>query len=405
MSTVVMRGAAETRRSWRRSALWSRGFRPFFLIAALWAAAAMAIWPSFFMGEIGMPTAFSPVDWHVHEMIFGYGEAVVAGFLLTAIPNWTGRLPVAGLPLMLLCALWALGRVSVFTSAKLGAVPAAGLDALFLIAFAAVAGREVIAARNVRNLKVVALVLVLALANIAFHAESMLAGTAFYASRAGLAVLVLLILVIGGRVVPSFTHNWLVKRGATALPIPFAKADAVVMVLSALVLGLWVGLPDDARVGGCLLAAGAANLWRLSRWRGWATRPEPLVLVLHIGFLFASLGFIFAAIHALAPEHISRAAGIHVWAVGAVGTMTLAMMTRATLGHSGQKLAASKPTQAVYLAVVVAALARLAMECLPALALPLMIVAALAWVTAFGGFLLFYSGLLTRPAGRADHSR
>jgi uncharacterized protein involved in response to NO len=402
---IRVRRAAEARRAWRDAALWSRGFRPFFLFAAFWALAAMAIWPPFFTGEVEIPTAFAPVDWHVHEMIFGYGAAVVAGFLLTAIPNWTGRLPVAGPPLMLLCALWALGRVAVFASAKLGAIPAAALDASFLIAFGGLTAREVIAGRNVRNVKVVALILVLALANIAFHAEALLAGAASYASRAGLAVLVLLILVIGGRVVPSFTHNWLVKRGATLLPKPFARADVVVMGLSALALALWVALPDEALVGVCLLAAGIANLWRLSRWRGWATGSERLVLVLHVGFLFAALGFVFAAIHALSPDHISRAAGIHVWAVGAVGTMTLAMMTRATLGHTGQQLIASTTTQAIYLAVIVAAVARLGMECLPDFALPLMLAAALAWIAAFGGFLLFYARLLARPVGRPGQRR
>ena len=258
-----------------------------------------------------------------------------------------------------------------------------------------------IAGRNLRNVKVVALVLVLALANIGFHAEAVLTGTASYASRAGLAVLVLLILLIGGRVVPSFTHNWLAKRGAAALPVPFARADAVVMALSVVALGLWVGLPDEVPTGACLLAAGAANLWRLSRWRGFATRSERLVLVLHVGFLFASLGFVVAAVHALVPQHLSLAAGIHVWAVGAVGSMTLAMMTRATLGHAGQQLTASWGTQAIYLAVIVAALVRLAMECLPDLTLPLMVVAALAWIAAFGGFLLFYAALLVRPVGRA----
>ena len=210
-------------------------------------------------------------------------------------------------------------------------------------------------------------------------------------------MLVLLILLIGGRVVPSFTHNWLVKRGAATFPVPFGRADAAVMVLSALALGLWVGLPDEAPTGVGLLAAAAANLWRLSRWRGFATRPERLVLILHVGFLFAALGFVFAAVHALLPQHLSLAAGIHVWAVGSVGTMTLAMMTRATLGHAGQELAASKGTQAVYLAVAVAAAARVAMECLPSLALPLLCASALAWIAAFAGFLALYARLLIRP--------
>jgi uncharacterized protein involved in response to NO len=123
--------------------LWSRGFRPFFLGAALWAVAAIAIWLPFFTGEIAIPTAFSPVVWHIHEMIYGYGAAVIAGFLLTAIPNWTGRLPLAGWPLGLLSGLWAVGRGAVFFSATVARVPAALVDAAFLLLFAALAAREV----------------------------------------------------------------------------------------------------------------------------------------------------------------------------------------------------------------------------------------------------------------------
>jgi uncharacterized protein involved in response to NO len=144
---------------------------------------------------------------------------------------------------------------------------------------------------------------------------------------------------------------------------------------------------------------GAEHFWRLSRWRGLATRSDALVVILHVGFLLAALGFLVAGAHALAPNHVTLAAGIHVWAVGAVGTMTLAMMTRATLGHTGQELAASRGSQVVYLAILIAAGARLAMECLPGLALPLMGLAALAWMFAFAGFLVLYAPLLTRPLG------
>ncbi|MGH6643858.1 MAG: NnrS family protein, partial [Bradyrhizobium sp.] len=185
-----MKRTAETQRSWKGAAVWSRGFRPFFLFAALWAIAAIAIWPPFFTGEIEVPTAFSPVDWHVHEMIYGYGAAVVGGFLLTAIPNWTGRLPVAGRPLALLLALWAIGRIAVFFSAEIDPVPAALLDVAFLAVFAAVVGREVVAGKSRRNVKVAILVLMLASANAAFHVEAAMTGAATISARAGLAVIV-----------------------------------------------------------------------------------------------------------------------------------------------------------------------------------------------------------------------
>ena len=395
-----MKRTAETQRAWKGAAVWSRGFRPLFLAAGLWAVIAMAIWAPYFSGEVSVPTAFSPIDWHIHEMIYGYGSAVVAGFLLTAIPNWTSRLPVAGRPLALLCALWALGRGAVFVSEIIGRAPAAVCDTLFLIVFAGVVGREVIAARNLRNLKVVILVLVLAAANVGFHVEAARAGTAPISARIGLAILVFLILLIGGRVVPSFTHNWLAKRAIAARPVSMGRSDGLVMALSGLALTLWVALPDLPVVGAVLVAAGAANLWRLSRWRGWATRSDRLVLILHLGFFFAGLGFIIVGAAPLLPDFVPAAAGLHVWAVGAVGTMTLAMMTRTTLGHTGRDLQASMGTQAIYLAIIVAMGARVAMTLTPTYALSLMNVAAFAWIVAFLGFVAHYGPMLVRP--RAD---
>lgn len=395
-----MTRTAETQRLWKGRALWSRGFRPFFLAASLWAMAAIAIWPPFFTGEIEIPTAFSARDWHVHEMIYGYGSAVVAGFLLTAIPNWTGRLPVAGWPLILLCALWAIGRVAVGLSGAIGLVSAALLDCAFLLVFAAVVMREVIAGKNKRNFKVVVLVLLLAIANTGFHIEAATTGMATISARAGLAIIVFLILLIGGRVVPSFTHNWLAKRGIAERPVPFGKPDGIVMVLSACALLLWIDDPDRYWTGGFLLIAGAANLWRLFRWRGWAARSDLLVLVLHAGFFFAALGFLFAGVQAFEAEIVPSAVGVHIWAIGAIGTMTLAMMTRATLGHTGRELAASKATQLVYLAVIAAMSGRIAMEFLPSFALPLLCAAAIAWIAAFAGFVVIYGPMLVGSSAR-----
>jgi len=395
---IEIAATGERRRAWSGPALWTRGFRPFFLAAGVWAVLAVAVWPPLFTGAVELPTAFAAIDWHVHELIFGYGAAVVTGFLLTAIPNWTGRLPVAGWPLAGLAVLWALGRAAVFGSAMIGPVGAAALDAAFLLAFAAVIAREVLAGRNWRNLKVVALVLVLAAANLGFHAEAVTLGRASVSGRLGIAVLVLLILLIGGRVVPSFTQNWLARRGAARKPVAFNRNDAVVMALSALALALWVAAPEGAPTGLALLAAGLGNLWRLSRWRGAATVSDRLVLVLHVGFFCAAAGFPVAALHALAPDVVGFAVGLHVWAIGAIGTMTLAMMTRATLGHSGRALAASPGTQAVYLAVLLALAARLGMELWPAHAVPLLYVAAAFWVAAFLGFVAIHLPMLARAA-------
>ena len=391
--------SADAARTWRDVALLSRGFRPFFLGAGVWALVGMALWPAVFSGVVTIPTAFSAVDWHAHEMIFGYGSAVVAGFLLTAIPNWTGRLPVAGVPLAALAALWAAGRIAVFASAPIGRTAAAVVDVGFLIVFAALVAREVVAGKNWRNLKVAVLVLALALANVAFHVEDAREGLAEFSIRGALGLIVMLILLVGGRVIPSFTGNWIARMGAGARPVPFGRPDGVVLALSGFALLAWVAEPEGIVTSVLALAAGATNLWRLSRWRGLAARSDALVLVLHAGYLLAALGFVAVGASALWPARIPYAVGVHVWAVGAIGVMTLAMMTRATLGHTGRALVASKTTVFAYGCIVAALLVRLATAMLPDLALPLMHVAACVWILAFVAFLLAYAPMLIRRSG------
>lgn len=391
-----MARTAQTQRSYQGPGLWSRGFRPFFLAAGLWAGLAIAIWPAVFLGELRLPTAFAPVEWHVHEMLFGYGAAVVAGFLLTAIPNWTGRLPVAGRALMLLVGLWYAGRVAVLVSGVIGWGAALAVDGAFLLAFTLIAGREVIAGRNWRNAKVVGIVLALAAANIGFHLEAWATCAAPYATRAGIGLIVFLILLVGGRVVPSFTHNWLAKQGIAERPVPFGRGDGVVMILSALALLGWIITPENHLAGALLLAAGLANLWRLTRWQGWRTTSDPLVLVLHGGFALAAAGFLATGGHALAPDHLPSAFGLHVWAIGAIGGMTLAIMTRATLGHTGQALRASPPTVALYICVLVSLLLRAGAIFSSSYFVMLLGLSAVFWVIAFLLFLASYGPMLCR---------
>jgi len=397
----TMKRSAEIQRGWKGPALLGQGFRPFFLLAAIFAALAIAIWPAFFRGEIEVSTAFAPVDWHVHEMIFGYGAAVVAGFLLTAVPNWTGRLPVAGWPLGLLAALWIAGRAAVFASGIIGATAAATIDMLVLVTFAAVLAREVLAGRNWRNAKVVALVALLALANGGFHLEAATAGGASVAIRAGISIIIFLILLIGGRIVPSFTRNWLAKKNAATLPVPFGKPDAVIMMISSAALLLWIFQPHPVWTGTALIAAGILNLWRLKRWSGWTARSDGLVLVLHVGFFLTAIGFLFTGAASLWPDQLPPGAALHVWAVGGIGTMTLAVMTRATLGHSGRKLVASRATLLIYSAVVAATALRVAAVFVPHLAMPLIDAAATAWIVAFAGFALIYGLMLVRGSDRS----
>ena len=381
-------------------ALFSNGFRPFFLLGAIYAGLAVLVWMPVFAGELTLLTAFAPRDWHVHEMLYGYVPAVVTGFLLTAIPNWSGRLPLQGTPLIVLLLVWIAGRAAVTFSAVIGWLPAAAIDGAFLVLVGAAATREIVSGGNWGNLRVVSLVAVFATGNVAFHLEAHVSGAADYSTRVGLAAVVMMIGLIGGRVVPSFTRNWLVRQNPGRLPAPFGRFDAVTIAASAATLALWVALPNAPVTGAVLLGAGVLHLVRLSRWAGDRTLRDRLVLILHLGYAFIPLGFLLTG--AAAFGFVAPAAGVHAWAGGAVGTMTLAVMTRASLGHTGHALQASWGTQAIYAAIVIAALTRVAAALLPAQAYGLLALAALLWSAAFLGFGAIYGPIVMRgrtPSG------
>lgn len=366
-------------------ALFRQGFRPFFLAAGLWALAMVALWLPVYLGEVELPTRFGPVAWHAHEMLFGYALAAVAGFLLTAVPNWTGRLPVAGARLAGLAALWLAGRVAITCSAWLPAWLVAVADLALPVALLTVALREIVAGRNWRNLPVVAALAGLALASGLDHAEAndWLAADG-HGVRLAIAILVLLISLIGGRVVPSFTRNWLHKRGAASLPASFGVFDRIALAATVLALAAWVLAPDAAVTGVALLVAGAVALLRLARWRGQATGAEPLVWSLHLGFAWVPIGL--ALTGAAALFDLPTAAGIHALTAGAIGGMTLAVMSRAIRGHTGQPLTADRWAAAMYLLVAGAAIARVAAPFATDRYVDVLVVSALAWCAAFALF-------------------
>lgn len=400
-----MTTTAEQMRSWRGPAILTYGFRPFFFGAATWAALAMALWVPMLSGQVSLPTAFDPVSWHAHEFLFGYLGAVIAGFLLTAVPNWTGRLPIVGWRLGLLALLWLAGRVAVAVSSHLPVGVAATVDLAFPVVLAVAIGREIVAGKNWRNLIVLAMLAVFALGNGLYHWE---AGRGDYAAqgyglRLGLAAGVMMIAVIGGRIVPSFTRNWLVRRGPGRLPVaPMQGFDKVALLALLAALLLWVALPIWTGTGLMLALAGVLHVIRLARWAGYRTAAEPMVLVLHAGYAFLPLGALALSAEILMPGLLGMAAAQHLWMGGAVGLMTLAVMTRATLGHTGQDLHAGPGTVVIYLALVTAMLARVAAGVWSDEAGLLHSIAGLAWIGAFGGYALVYGRLLLRlpPAKR-----
>jgi uncharacterized protein involved in response to NO len=375
-------------------ALLSYGFRPFFLFGALYAAVAVLAWLPLLNGEISLPSAFTPRDWHVHEMIYGYVSAVVTGFLLTAIPNWTGRLPIQGGRLLTLLLVWAAGRLTVLFSAYIGWMAAAIIDCSFLLLVCAACLREIVAGRNWRNLKVLLPVSLLFASNLFFHVEAGVRGTAEYGARLGLAALLLLIMLIGGRVIPSFTRNWLTRENPGRLPVSFATFDAVTIAFSAGTLALWIARPIGVATSLLLAIAGVLQFVRLSRWAGDRTTADRLVLVLHVAYAFLPVGFVLSALAALG--RVAPGAGIHAWTAGAIGLMTLAMMTRATLGHTGHALVASWATQGVYAAAIAATLCRICAALHPAWADVLLVPAGIFWIAAFAGYVTIFSPMLLK---------
>jgi uncharacterized protein involved in response to NO len=381
-------------RSYAGPALLSYGFRPFFLFGSIYAGLAVLLWLPMFYGEIAISTAFVPRDWHAHEMLFGYVTAVITGFLLTAIPNWTGRLPIQGAPLLLLVAVWVAGRLAVTFSAFIGWFPAAAIDVAFLVLIAAAAAREMLAARKWGNLQVCVILTVLIAANVTFHVEAHVRGTADDGMRLGLAAIIMLMLIIGGRIVPSFTRNWLARENPGRLPVPFGRFDVVSLVLSGAGLVLWIAWPTAWTTAVALLAVGVLQAVRLARWAGERSLRDRLVLVLHLAYAFVPVGFVFTGLAAI--DLMPASAGIHAWTVGAIGTMTLAVMTRATLGHTGHALRASIMTQLIYLAVLAAALTRIGAAIAPHRSNVLLPLSALLWAAAFLSFGASYAPILLR---------
>jgi uncharacterized protein involved in response to NO len=370
----------------------SAGFRPFFLLGAVWAAIAVPMWLAAYVHGYAPPGALPAMLWHAHEMIFGYGLAAVTGFLLTAIPNWTGRLPIAGVPLAALAALWVAGRVAMFA----GPAAAASVDLAYTVVLAAVVAREVIAAQRFHNLPVVGTLVFLLAANTLVHLQALdIAYTAALGNRIGIATLVALIALIGGRIVPSFTRNWLARvRPEVPEPAPHDRVDtACLLVIVAALIG-WIAVPDSAIAGALAMAGGCAALFRLARWRGLATVREPLLFILHVGYAWVGIGLLLLGANQLL-DLTPLGAPVHALTVGAIGTMTLAVMTRASLGHTGHPLAAGPGTVAIYILITVAALMRVAALLTP---WPLIVtsLAGAAWSAAFGLFALLYAPLLIR---------
>jgi len=298
-----------------------------------------------------------------------------------------------------LFGLWVIGRIAMLLQARLG-VLAAVLDSLFLVVFAAVIWREVLTGRNWRNLPVCAIVTVFAAANVGLHLRAQHPDLASVCERLALGAPAMLIAVIGGRVVPSFTLNWLAQSKAAATPAPRGWFDQAVLAITGLAFAVWIALPESRAAGVLLVAAGPANLARLARWRGLATGREALVWILHAGYFWLSAALLLIGLSVLVPSVVPSSSGVHALTAGAFGVMTLAMMTRASLGHLGRPRTADRKTLLIYLAVNAAALVRVLAPMLASLQPVLLGVSAALWCLAFVGFAGAYGPMLLSPRVR-----
>ena len=376
------------------------GFRPLFMAAGIWAALAVPVWVAVWSGLISYNGIFPPQVWHIHEMMFGFVAAAVGGFILTAVPNWTGRLPVRGMPLAGLALLWLAGRLAVWFSSSTGPIAAAAIDLLYLTALVLCVGRELFAGRNWKNAPVLGALALLLGANGLFHLDAAgIAETGGLAIRLSIAAMALLVALIGGRVVPSFTRNWFAKNGGPEIASPMAGFDIAVLFATVIALFFWVASGEGSAAGTALVVAGLLNLARLARWRGWKTTGEGLVTILHVGYLWLSVGLTLLGVSML-YDAMTTAAALHMLTLGAMGTMTLAVMTRAILGHTGRDLHAGPATIAIYVFVTVAMILRVAYGFAPGTGL--IWASAGFWTMAFALFVWVYAPMTWRKRAAKD---
>lgn len=398
---LLKKHGSKRERSWNGHAIFSGGFRPFFLFGALFAIVSIALWLADLMGYVYLDTRLAAVDWHRHEMLFGYTSAVIAGFLFTAVPNWTGRFPVVGWPLIAIFVLWVSGRVAMLIGNE--GVPyslIAIIDAAFLPLLGTVIAREIISGKNWRNLRVLAPVLVFGIANIWFHVEMLNGGLGSAPIRLGFASVLVLLMLIGGRVIPSFTRNWLARREPGKLPKPFDRYDTITVAASAVTLGVWTAVSSAPLLGVAFGILGVAHIVRLWRWAGLRTLANPLLLVLHVFYAFVPIGFLTLAAGMLWDNPALNIGALHVFGIGAAGGLTLAVMIRASLGHTGRTLATDKVLNVVMIAVLFSVALRLVGAVWPEFDWAIT-GSALAWITAFGLFTFRVGPWLIAPrAGR-----
>lgn len=396
---LLKKHGSKRERSWNGHAIFSGGFRPFFLFGSLFAILSISIWLADLLGYISLNTSLAAVDWHRHEMLFGYTSAVIAGFLFTAVPNWTGRFPVVGWPLIAIFALWVLGRIVMLMGGDMPYSVVATIDAAFLPVLGVVIAREIIAGENWRNLRVLAPVLVFGVANIWHHIDIAYGGDGAAPVRLGFTSVLVLLMLIGGRVIPSFTRNWLSRREPGRLPKPFDRYDTITVAASAVTLGVWTAIASAPLLGVAFGILGIAHLVRLWRWAGFRTLANPLLLVLHVFYGFVPIGFLTLAAGMILDSPALNIGALHVFGIGATAGLTLAVMIRASLGHTGRTLASDRVLNVAMIAILFSVALRVTGAVWPEFDWAIT-GSGLTWIIAFGLFAFRVGPWLVMPRAK-----
>jgi len=371
-------------------------FRPFFIAAGFWATLAVPFWLLSYAGILVVPDNFDILLWHQHEMLYGFTSAAITGFILTVIPNWTGRLPIRGVPLGLLISLWILGRIGFLTTVTIGPLATAVFDLPFLIVLVLTITREIISGNNWRNIPVVILISVFALGNFLVHLQILnIIETAELGLRLSMFVLSVLVALIGGRIIPSFTRNWLVKINSRVLPNQMGVFDKIALIALVIFVIAQIAKPEHQATALLALFAGLLHSLRLMRWKGWMTFAEPLIWILHIAYAWLVIALVLIGLSGLS-DFVPYTSAIHALTVGAFSTMILAVMTRASLGHTNRVLKATTGTTTVFILITFAAILRVYEPFLNESNNLVIWISGIVWTAAFALFSILYFPILTQ---------
>jgi uncharacterized protein involved in response to NO len=383
-------------RRFTTATLFALGFRPFYLLAAVYAVLALPVWVVSFYGGMQTGEYLRGVAWHSHEMIFGFAPAVIAGFLLTAVRNWTGQPTPTGLPLAGLVVLWLVARVLIVTGP---AGAAAVIDVLFLPALGIAVAIPIWRSRNARNYKVLAVLAILTLANAAYHLASLNflpVGIMRIAVTAALDVIAILIAIIGGRVIPAFIGNAVEHaKPRHNVVIEVLAVGALVVILGLGVLQPWLPVSSTAWLV-ILVVAAVGHGIRLMLWQPFCARGNPLLWMLPAAYAWLPVTLALRTLSSFGIVPISTA--FHALTIGAIASLMVAMMMRSALGHTGRPLVAGDSEIIAFVLLQLAGVTRVLASSVAAGAYrEAMIVSAVLWTSAFAVFLIRYWAILTRP--------